>query len=287
MSNIQQDWGWSRVHTQQTRKSPTSSNTIEHLWETPNRFATIWAGYLVQDAFVEQFINTLKSITVYLESEIDLYTYTLQLLKRYILHQKNIWDRSNSEMFAHVSNKLTFETNAISYINSLSCALESILRDYKSAIGWNANGNVYFLLAEEPKLVKIGFQSAKNNPRSRSIHSHCPYDLQLLGTMTVGHGIRSEQIIHRDFKYWHYNREWFRYDDEVERRIKFYLNRGYYDDCVKAMKYKLYNISEFITAKPVKLDECLTPYNFMMHELQELFKKYNSKPVQRIYLLKQ
>lgn len=266
-------------------KAPQSSNSIQELWERPNHFASLWAGYLVQMPGITEFIQTLQSITAYINEEIDLDNYVYVLLRDYILNQKANYEKHKHEAFMHVENKLTFEYAACNYINQLDHALQTIISEYKNVIGWSANGNVYFLLAEEPKLVKIGYQSTKNNPRSKSVHSHCPYDLKHLGSIMVGYGIQSEQTMHKDFKYWHYNREWFRYDDEVERRINFYIHRGYYDDCVKAMKHKEYNIAEYIRSQISKYPHCLTPQSFMMHQLYNLFCKYTSTPVKRQYLL--
>jgi len=112
-----------------------------------------------------------------------------------------------------------------SYIISL---VEDMVSDYKRMIKWKEKGYIYFLLAEEVKLVKIGFQSKLDNQRTKSVHSHCPYDLLHLGSIQCV-SITSESEIHRKFKYWHYNREWFNYDDELCRRIDFYLSRGFYD----------------------------------------------------------
>ena len=79
----------------------------------------------------------------------------------------------------------------------------------------SVNGFVYCLLAKEVNLCKIGFATNRAGGRTKLIHSHCPYNLELHSIREAIGGMVMESQIHKDLKRLgqHFNREWFIWSD--------------------------------------------------------------------------
>jgi len=83
------------------------------------------------------------------------------------------------------------------------------------------DGFVYCLVAKDPSLCKIGFSQNRNGDRTKTTHSHCPYNLELyLVTEAIG-GMRMEKKIHKALKELgqHFNREWFIWSDVTRQYL--------------------------------------------------------------------
>lgn len=75
---------------------------------------------------------------------------------------------------------------------------------------------VYFALAEDQQLVKIGV--GRNVwKRLEQIQTSCPYKLRIVAVLEDGH--LKEQELHRRFAAYRLQGEWFRYEGELKSFI--------------------------------------------------------------------
>lgn len=75
---------------------------------------------------------------------------------------------------------------------------------------------VYFVLAPEQSLVKIGI-SVNPNSRINDFESKWPIELVLLGSISGGRAL--EKKLHRELEAHAKGNEWFEYNDEVKAAI--------------------------------------------------------------------
>jgi hypothetical protein len=211
-----------------------TSTTIENAWSARRFIIPIYASAMMKvsnptaNFYREELGFMLRCISKndwYDHSNV-MYNMYVYILEKISSSYKYLHDKKDINCPVYSLPRCSGVTNAADYIHH---TISDIVKGYRNRIKWKERGYIYFLLAKEVNLVKIGYQSKVNNDRTRLIHSHCPYDLILLGSVQCL-GMSSETEIHRRHKYWHFNREWFRYDDELARRISFYTKRGFYDE---------------------------------------------------------
>lgn len=84
-----------------------------------------------------------------------------------------------------------------------------------------ADGFIYCLVAKDASLCKIGYATKRNGDRTKTIHSHCPYDLELYMVTEAQGGMRMEKQIHKALKQLgqHFNREWFIWSDVTRQYL--------------------------------------------------------------------
>ena len=210
-----------------------TSTTIENAWSARRFIIPIYASAMMKVSNATANFNRdelgfmLRCISkndCYDHHNVvyDMYVYVLRKISSLY---RFIHDKKDIHCPVYNLPRCSSVTDAADYIHTV---IKDIVKGYRTRIKWKERGYIYFLLAKEVNLVKIGYQSKINNDRTKLIHSHCPYDLILLGSVQCL-GMSSETDIHRQHKYWHFNREWFKYDEELARRISFYTKRGFYD----------------------------------------------------------
>lgn len=118
-----------------------------------------------------------------------------------------------------------------------SSVWDVITDTYNVAVKHKDKGCVYFLHAKEVGLVKIGYSINPLSKRMGAVHSHCPYDLELLGVVRVPNGITSERKLHKELQKFRHNREWFRYEEELAAKISALVSVGHYDNSFVDVDY--------------------------------------------------
>lgn len=136
---------------------------------------------------------------------------------------------------AFLADAIRIEPHCMSYIPQVVWSeIQSI---YDNATKHQRKGYIYFLYAKEPQLVKIGYTSKLQSSRVASVHSHCPYDLELLGMVEVPNGISSERKLHKQFELYRHNREWFNYTPDLADSVSKIIEDGHYDNPLHMLKY--------------------------------------------------
>lgn len=78
-----------------------------------------------------------------------------------------------------------------------------------------------YLIKHQAGPVKIGI-SKKPGERLRAVQICCPYQLELLGTISVPEGVRTrtkENEIHNDLSKYNMRGEWFDLPDHIEEKL--------------------------------------------------------------------
>jgi hypothetical protein len=103
--------------------------------------------------------------------------------------------------------------------------------------------HVYFLLAKRCNRIKIG-SSANPQRRMNELGTSCPDDLELLGTMSAD--IATEPAIHRKFKRFRVQGEWFESDPSILDFIKI--------NCINSDN-KVVNIKKSMSCRDVRRED--------------------------------
>jgi hypothetical protein len=277
-----------------------TSTTIENAWSARRFIIPIYATAMMKVANASARLNRdelgfmLRCISkndCYDHHNVvyDMYVYVLRKISSLY---RFIQDKKDIHCPVYNLPRCSSVTDAADYIHAV---IHDIVNGYRKKIKCKEKGYIYFLLAKEVNLVKIGYQSKINNDRTKLIHSHCPYDLILLGSVQCL-GMASETDIHRQHKYWHFNREWFKYDEELARRISFYTKRGFYDqddddrygDDIELEEYLHLLLSDKIQLKHNAFFKCKMPNDdivkFIIQYVLLLIEKYRNVKIIKPFL---
>lgn len=78
---------------------------------------------------------------------------------------------------------------------------------------------IYIIKAQETNLVKIGFTKFKDiNKRIDNLSTGCPFIIDIL--LFIEGTLEDERLLHNRFKHLHYNKEWFKYEDELKNYVE-------------------------------------------------------------------
>lgn len=77
---------------------------------------------------------------------------------------------------------------------------------------------MYFLLAKEQNLVKIGTSKSDVNRRIGALQTACPFDLELVRLLKGG--LYLEQQLHHLFREYRHKREWYQWSDPISKFVE-------------------------------------------------------------------
>lgn len=90
------------------------------------------------------------------------------------------------------------------------------MKKYAKGRDHNRHGFIYFMLMDEPFLVKVGF-ATDYDKRLADIQTSNPYEITSLGAVPAL--ACDEKHVHQLLKPWRKRGEWYHYEDEVETLV--------------------------------------------------------------------
>ena len=84
---------------------------------------------------------------------------------------------------------------------------------------------IYLIKAEETNLYKIGYTAGTTESRIKTMQTGCPYELSII--KEVDGSLEKEKWLHKTFKKYRKQGEWFEFDQEILEEVYEKISKKY------------------------------------------------------------
>ncbi len=142
---------------------------------------------------------------------------------------------------------------------------------------YKTDGFVYLIGEENCKYVKIGMTTQTVQERLNGLKTGMPYKLFILNSFPSDNPRKEEADLHRKFKQFHHEREWFRFDISIYEEFEDIVSKRFITPIIDEPSY----VEDFFNACKTYARYCNDPELTYEYHIKELFRdnKYSDNTV--------